>query len=571
MDGLVEFLKNPHAVRPSGRMPNMQLTHFEAVDIANFLINTTPDPFRGTKPNRDLVRIGKQLFKELNCGRCHTSFLDSEIASPSKIAMEKLRPNQGCLSANQGGWPSFSLSDAEKSSIKNALGKTNDELNSEQQIQLTLQSFNCYACHDRGGIGGVADARSVHFKTDNLNLGEQGRIPPTLSGVGAKLNPKWIREVLVNGRSARPYMKTRMPKFGEENISHLVNLFDSTDKLSETKYPEFKDQKEMRNTGLQLAGGKGLNCVACHTYQYKPSDTMPAVDLTEMTERLKKDWFHQYMLAPQKFSPNTVMPSFWPGGVAIRKDLDGTPELQVEALWQYLIDGRQARMPSGVVREPLEIVVTNEARMLRRSYPGIGKRGIGVGYPDGVNIAYDAEQMRLAMLWSGKFVDPGGVWRGQGHGQVRPMNRPINFGKGPELDSADSPWVVDESRPPKHKFKGYLLDKLQRPTFRYEFDGISVNDFFKEFVNEETKRTGLRREVTLMSDQARDGLGFRIATAKSIEQIGENHFSIDGELKVKVINGPTATIEGKEEKTLRVPLNTKANKGEWLILEYQWE
>ena len=28
---------------------------------------------------------------------------------------------------------------------------------------------------------------------------------------------------------------------------------------------------------------------------------MPAVDLTEMSERLKKDWFYQYMLAPQKF------------------------------------------------------------------------------------------------------------------------------------------------------------------------------------------------------------------------------------------------------------------------------
>ena len=61
--------------------------------------------------------------------------------------------------------------------------------------------------------------------------------------------------------------------------------------------------------------------------------------------------------------------------------------------------------------------------MLRRSYPGIGKRGIGVGYPGGVNLAFDAEQMRLAMIWKGKFLDPGGVWTGQGHGTARPMER----------------------------------------------------------------------------------------------------------------------------------------------------
>ncbi|MEQ1903878.1 MAG: c-type cytochrome, partial [Pirellulaceae bacterium] len=38
ISGLVEFLENPLAVRPSGHMPNMRLTHREASDIANFLV-----------------------------------------------------------------------------------------------------------------------------------------------------------------------------------------------------------------------------------------------------------------------------------------------------------------------------------------------------------------------------------------------------------------------------------------------------------------------------------------------------------------------------------------------------
>ncbi|MEO2014065.1 MAG: hypothetical protein ABGZ53_06805 [Fuerstiella sp.] len=197
------------------------------------------------------------------------------------------------------------------------------------------------------------------------------------------------------------------PQYGESNVGHLIGLLQDIDSVPVVAHASFDDQKDMRKTGLRIAGNKGLNCVACHTYKYKISDTMPAVDLTEMAERLQKDWFYHYMLAPQQFSPNTVMPSFWPGGKAIRKDLEGDSSFQVEAIWQCLNDGRQMGTPSGVVREPLEIVVGSEARMLRRNYPGIGKRGIGVGYPGGVNLAWDAEQMRLAIIWQGKFVDPG--------------------------------------------------------------------------------------------------------------------------------------------------------------------
>ena len=205
---------------------------------------------------------------------------------------------------------------------------------------------------------------------------------------------------------------------------------------------------------------------------------MPAVDLTEMAERLKKKWFYEYMLDPQTFSPNTVMPSFWPGGKAIRPDLAGQPDEQLEEIWLYLLDGRQSRTPAGVVREQLEIVVTDEAKMLRRRYPGIGKRGIGVGYPGAVNIAFDAEQLRLGALWRGKFVDPGNVFKGQGSGEVKPLGPTIDFARGPELDDQKEPWVwTEEGRPAKHHFKGYSLDAKRQPTFRYQFESVNVLSF----------------------------------------------------------------------------------------------
>jgi hypothetical protein len=445
------------------------------------------------------------------------------------------------------------------------------KLNDQQKIEVTLASFKCIACHNRGDFGGVSPERNPHFQTTNLNLGDQGRIPPTLTGVGAKLNPAWMRDVLVNRRAIRPYMKTRMPQFGEPNIGQLVQLFEANDRLPETEFAKFDDQKVMRETGELLAGNKGLNCVACHTYRYEISDTMPAVDLTEMAERLKKDWFYRYMLAPQEFSPNTVMPSFWPGGRAIRADIEGTPPDQIEALWQYLIDGRQARAPSGVVREPLEIAVTDEAQLLRRNYPGIGKRGIGVGYPGGVNIAFDAEQLRLGAIWHGKFAEASGVWRGQGSGTVRPLGNSIEFSKGPELDDADSPWVVDDGRPPDHHFKGYALDESRRPTFLYVFDSVKVEDFFSQVTDEATGMAQLRRSLTLSSEKRREKLSFRLATAAKITE-NQGEFAVGNKLTIRIVSEHQAqVVTNGDEQRLIVPLDVVPQRQDQLVIEYSWE
>jgi hypothetical protein len=264
------------------------------------------------------------------------------------------------------------------------------------------------------------------------------------------------------------------------------------------------------------------------------------------------------------------MPSFWPGGVAIRKDLQGDAPYQIEALWQYLIDGRQAGTPRGVVREPLEIVVTDTPQMLRRKYPGIGKRGIGIGYPGGVNLAFDAEQMRLGLLWKGKFADPAGVWLGQGSGNVRPMGRPVTLPTGPELDDADQPWVVDDGRPPRHQFKGYRLDADRRPTLLYRFDNVDVNDFFFPVVQGEDGEVLLRRELTFRAAEDRDRLLFRIGQAEKIDDAKEGWYSLGPDLKVRLVTSQKPErVDWQDIQRLQVPLTMGAGQPERLILEYQ--
>jgi putative heme-binding domain-containing protein len=565
---LIEFLKDPHVVRPSGRMPNMQLTHREAQDLSEYLLQSNGDAESSAEPlwtvDQKMAGRGKVIFKELNCANCHAGIVDAAASSSKKLADANV--DRGCLSSDQGNWPNFGFSRSETADIKAAIGSGLKPLDQQQTIDFTLASFNCTVCHSRNSLGGVNQQRRQHFQTTNLNLGEQGRIPPTLTGVGAKLKSKWMRDVLVNGRTVRPYMKTRMPQYGEANVGHLVELFGKADNLPETKFASLNDVKDPHKIGLNIVGNRGLNCAACHTYRYKKADTMPAVDLTEMAERLKKDWFYQYMLDPQTFSPNTVMPSYWPGRKALRADIAGSPEDQIEAIWQYLLDGRQARAPAGVIKEPLEIVVTNEARMLRRQYPEIGKRGIGVGYPGGVNLAFDAQQMRLATIWRGKFVDPAAAWYGQGSGNVRAMGRPIQLAQGPELFDANTPVELNFNRSPVHQFKGYSLGEGRRPTLRYEFGSIAVEDFFTEYKDDTTGLFQLRRRVKLTSTIARDKLWFRLANSDKIKVESDTRYRVDERLTIEVTSGQK--IDVADETLLYLALKLKPQQTQEIVIEY---
>ena len=576
LSGLTGFLENPHSVRPSGRMPNLKLDHWEALDIASYLL-AYPVLKKSGRDDATLeidpamVTLGKTRFRDLGCNQCHQ--LDDVDRLSHATPFRSLRSGEGCLSKATGKWPAFELSDGQRAAIQAAIEQSGNELTKSQQISVTLQTLRCYACHERDGIGGVSDARDPYFLTSNENLGPQGRIPPPLTGVGAKLKPKWMRQVLVSGRAIRPYVETRMPQYGADHVSHLVDLFQQVDELPQVAMHEFGDPKEIRKIGTELVGSGGLNCIACHTFQQKPALTMPGVDLTEMAERLHKEWFFQYMRSPQAISPNTVMPSFWPGGKAIRKEiLDGDTDQQIGAVWEYLQDGRQARVPRGLRREPIELLASDgRAAMLRRSYQGIGKRGIGVGYPGGVNLAFDAEQLRIAMIWKGKFADPAGVWRSQGHGTVRPLGSDlIRFESGPELDSRQSPWVVDDGRPPKHRFTGYSLDDMDRPTFNYQLDDVDVEDFSSSAKSESPNFSCLKRKLVFRSEQPRKDLSFRLRTKGPIKKESENRFRVGNTLMIEIDQDHAASIVTDSDGShLHVPLDLNSGKSQ-LILHYTW-
>jgi mono/diheme cytochrome c family protein len=427
-----------------------------------------------------------------------------------------------------------------------------------ENVELSLTRLNCLACHQRGELGGVPANRNAHFTSQDENLGDQGRLPPSLTGVGAKLKRDWLREVVVNGASARPYLNTRMPKFGAANAEPLAIWLKQLDTLPPAEFTRVAKGDKPHEIGRELAGSKALNCIACHTFRGKSAAPLRALDLTTMTERLEENWFHHFLANPQRFSPLTIMPGFWPDGKSPLPDvLGGDSGKQRDVLWQYLERGPEAREPQGLVLEPLVISVPNEAVIIRRAFPGIGKRGIGVGYPGGINLSFDAGQMRLGSIWSGGFIEASGLWRGQGSGQARILGKDTTpFPPGPAfavLASPEAAWPAldDTPGPSPHSFTGYSLDAQQRPTLRYSVDGFSVEDFFIER-RDTSGRVFIERTLKFPAAPPA-AMHFRVALDKIIEPRGAHEWEVGKNLRVRLPSEPIIRNAG-EGKELLVPV-----------------
>ena len=163
---------------------------------------------------------GRLLFSSIGCASCHQLREDEKAVEPRPASkpLDQLQADRGCLAAEPPpGVPDYDLSPRQRAALTLAIRPTEVKPPSEKEvIARTLVAFNCYACHVRDGIGGVEEGRDSAFATTQKEMGDEGRIPPLLTGVGGKLTEAWLKHVLADGAKDRPYMLTRMPKFGRE-------------------------------------------------------------------------------------------------------------------------------------------------------------------------------------------------------------------------------------------------------------------------------------------------------------------------------------------------------------------
>ena len=441
-------------------------------------------------------------------------------------------------------------------------------------VHKSLVTFNCIACHQRDGLGGIAPERDQYFVGSKGELGNEGRVPPPLTHVGAKLQTPWIKSVMVDGAEQRDYLATRMPQFGEANIGHLIEKFEKVDHLEEVEFDEIEDLSRVKSAGHQLVGATGFSCIACHDFNGQQASGPGALDIIHSTQRLKKDWFYWFMLDPARFRPNTIMPTAWPGGHAFKKDiLDGDSKRQIESIWVYLEDGIRAKNPVGLSRKSPELRVT-DVTLIARGRGNAGYRGIAVGYPERLSLAFDSEQMNLKLMWKGRFVTSAPN-RFSAIGDER-----IEFAPGVpfhRLKTLDDNWPykrkTDYLFPQDHgyQFRGYYLGKKKkRPTFMYQYGDVRVEEHYEDLLDDD-KQAYFRRTFTFDAPRAQEKFYFRAATGKTIappDEASKQSFQVD-RLNVTIVGDHEGIVREGDPQELLVPLTLPAGQSK-LILEYRW-
>ena len=168
-------------------------------------------------------------------------------------------------------------------------------------------------------------------------------------------------------------MLTRMPRFGAANLAPLIAAFAALDPLEPVAVPTFTESpRRVKSLGRFLAGGEALGCIKCHTFKGIESEGVQAVDMAVMTRRLRRDWFHRYLVDTQAYRPGTRMPTGWPGGKTMLPQVARRRHAKADrgASGSSSPTAPTPTEPYGLGREPMPLVPETEADHLSQLHQG---------------------------------------------------------------------------------------------------------------------------------------------------------------------------------------------------------
>lgn len=272
---------------------------------------------------------------------------------------------------------------------------------------------------------------------------------------------------------------------------------------------------------------------------------------------------------PAQLRPGTRMPSFWPAGVAVNQTiLDGHTEKQISAIWSYLSNDKVAKnLPPGLVAPKMELAPKSEPLIYRNFIEGAGPRAIGVGYSEKVNLAFDANQMRVALLWHGQFMDASRHWTGRGEGWQPPLGYSVvKFPEGPPfavLAEAKVPWPKTQERSEGYQFCGYEYDAARHPTFHYRIGEVEVSDLFLPEKIVTKAETGFRRTLTLRATKPLANLWFRAAVADKIVDLGNKTYLVNDSIRLAF---PSRLDEANQPGSPTQKITVRSSEGKFELL-----
>lgn len=513
-----------------------------------------------------LVQKGKAAFMSLGCASCHqVDAAKTPLAKLKAPALNALNPagKGGCLDAAvQAGRPRFAFDAEQRAALQKTLVEWKPGVpvaNAATALEQQMSALSCYACHVRDGKGGPDKARANYFTYEVLvDLGDEGRLPPHLTGVGAKLTTEGFFDALHSGKRYRSSMATRMPGFGKDNIGHLPELFA---KVDEGKVAAHQTQfaPNMVEDGRKLTGRTTLACINCHAWGNLRLPGAEGLDLLQVPRRIRPEWFHAWLTTPNALRPGTRMPTAWPDGKSFFPMIqNGNVDRQMDAIWAYLKAGDKGGIPTGLgASDSKMLVALDEPIVFRTFLDKFGAHAILVGFPQRMHLAFDANRIRTAVAWSGDFISTKAAWEGRaGEYAPIPSSSIVNFPDGPPfaiLASLTDAWPQD---PPKKKgvsrtpagwrFVGYRLDEKRNPTFLYKIGEIDVEE--TPTIESRAKGSVLVRRFRFVAATPPMDLFLRAADGKTIVP-SDDGYRVDGSAEYRIVGGAPQirAIGGKQE------------------------
>jgi len=350
---LVEYLKDPSKAYPATRMPHFRLEDEEATQLAAYLIANCRMVKRKALAG-DATR-GATLLVSAGCLNCHAGM--PATTQPTLASVLK-STDKGCLAPDEKARataPDFALTAMQRSSLKSFLATDLASLKQDTPAEFAerqIKNLNCVACHARDGNVSTwtkvdGEAKKLRDALPPKEHVEGEPVPdapiPTLTWLGEKLRHDWMSKFIAGQieYKPRPWLIGQMPAFAHyaDNLSLGLNHQHG---LPQTEATEPASDAEKIANGEKLTGADGgFNCITCHAVGEKEATAVfeaPAINFAQSAERLRKDYFHRWALAPTRIDPDTKMPKYAdPEGVTQLSDpYEGKGPAQFEAIWQYI-------------------------------------------------------------------------------------------------------------------------------------------------------------------------------------------------------------------------------------------
>jgi azurin len=325
------------------------------------------------------------------------------------------------------------------------------------------------------------------------------------------------------------------------------------DKLLDFKLDDYKHEFGVRFEGTLIAPKAGNY----RFYLTSDDGSRLSVDGTEITSH---DGIHpagsiQQGNAKLTAGPHKVRIDFFQahGGCELYAAWKGA-NFPITPLSRYMPDGwkdgKKKRKDAETTGMPL--VPKERPIMYRNFIAGAGNRGIGVGYPGGVNLAWSAESMNLVQYWRGGFIDAARHWNSRGGGHQPPSGYDIVTTASElspllaVLEKPDAEWPKWTPETQGLKWCGYELDSAGLPTFRYSWQNLKVTDSFRAEGDGTLPNPGtkLHRSIGLEGNTPQ-GTWLCLATAEKITQSQPGSFLLQRNKRSFTVQAKGAQIAGR--------------------------